>query len=103
MEFRRELGHIVYGPRLDTKVSLLRQVERAQDMVLDGLGVLTVDTINPWIDSERRKAGANSLEMKTMSRCLIWRFVSAAWRSKQVLHAAQVMSAAGLAWPPSLA
>ena len=45
-------GIVVYGPKLDTKVSLLQQVERAQDMVLDGLGVLTVDTINPWINNE---------------------------------------------------
>lgn len=45
-------GIVGHGPRLDIKLSLLRQVERAQDMVLDGLSVLTVDTINPWTDSQ---------------------------------------------------
>lgn len=33
--------------------------------------------------------------MKTMSRCLIWRFDLATGRSKKVVHAA-----AGLVWPP---
>jgi hypothetical protein len=42
----------------------------AQDELLDGLYVLTVDTINPWIDGAWRKAGADGLEIKKMGCCL---------------------------------